>query len=175
VSGKRGSTSARTSGSQSGHERRQGRVGVILVFGVVLFVIVSVVVGAISNLQGKEVAAVTAPLQYADRIDVVYFHRTERCDSCMWAGQTSRKTVESYFAGDLASGRVTFQEVDMQKPENRTLAAKYGASGSSLFLNYLSHGKDNIVEAQQTYAYVGNEARFTGLLRSMISSGLGKS
>ena len=84
----------------------------------------------------------------------------------------SRKTVESYFAGELASGRVTFQEVDVQKPENRALAYKFKASGSQLFLNFVSGGTERIVEAQYVYPYVGNEARFTGLLRSVISSGL---
>lgn len=110
-----------------------------------------------------------------DRIEVVYFHRTERCDSCQWAGQMSRKTVESYFATELASGRVTFQEVDVQKPENRVLALKFKASGSQLFVNYVSDGKDQIVEAQQAYPFIGYESRFSSALRTLISSGLGAS
>lgn len=146
----------------------------MLAFGVAVAVLALIVVAVFSNSQPQGAAAATAPIQNADRIDVVYFHRTERCDSCLWAGQMSRKTVESYFAAELASGRVTFQEVDVQKPENRALAYKFRASGSQLFLNYVGGGKDNIVEARQTYPFVGNEARFTGLLRSMIAAGLGQ-
>ena len=161
--------------SRGKHTQRSGGAGRILAFGAVVAVLALIVVAMIGNSQGQEVAAGAAPVENADRIDVVYFHRTERCDSCLWAGQTSRKTVESYFASELASGKVTFREVDVQKPVNRALALKYGASGSSLFIDYVSQGKDNIVEAQQTYPYVGNEARFTGLLRGMIAAGLGKS
>ena len=162
-------------GSRGERGQRPGGAGRMLVFGVVVAILVLIVVGLFNNSQPKDALAGSVPVRSADRIDVVYFHRTERCDSCIWAGQMSRKTVESYFAAELASGRVTFREVDVQKPENSALAAKYGASGSSLFLDYVSQGKDNIVEAQQTYPYVGNEARFTGALRTMIAAGLGKS
>jgi hypothetical protein len=175
VSGIRGGDNARKIESQPERERRRSGVGRILVFGVVLFVLAITVVGVFSNSQRQVVAGATAPIQNADCIDVIYFHRTERCASCLWAGQMSRKTVESYFAGELANGRVTFQEVDVQKPENRTLAYKFRASGSQLFLNFVSGGKEHIVEAQYVYPYVGNEAKFTGQLRSAISSGLGGS
>ncbi len=175
MSRKSGGDDARWVESQLGDKRRKGGVARILVFGVVLFLLAIIVVGVFSNSQDQEVAAATAPVRNADRIDVVYFHRTERCDSCIWAGQTSGNTVAKYFAGELASGRVTFREVDVQKPENMAVTAKYGASGSSLFLDYVSGGKDNIVEAQETYPYVGNEAKFSGILRGMIAAGLGKS
>jgi len=175
VSKKRRAMGPAPSDARRERGQRRGGTGRMLAFGVVVAILALIVVGVFSNSQPEGAAASTAPVSNADRIDVVYFHRTERCDSCIWAGQMSRKTVESYFAAELASGKVTFREVDVQKPENRALALKFGASGSSLFLDYVSQGKDNIVEAQQTYPYVGNETRFTGLLRSMIAAGLGKS
>lgn len=174
VGGKRGETSTRASGSQPEHGRTQGKLAVLLVFGLVLFLSAAFAISAVRSTQSRQVSAAPAPVQNADRIDVVYFHRTERCDSCTWAGQMARKTVVSYFANELSSGRVTFREADVQSFENRMLAAKYRATGSSLFLDYVSQGKDYIVEAAQTYPYVGNETRFTGLLRAMIADGLGK-
>ena len=109
----------------------------------------------------------------AERIDVVYFHRTERCASCQWAGAMTRKTVETYFKDELATGRVTFCEVDVQQKENAALAYQYHATGSSLFLNYVKGGVDNIRQASDTYPYIGDEARFTTLLRNKIAAGLG--
>jgi hypothetical protein len=111
----------------------------------------------------------------ADKIEVIDFHRTVRCDSCVWVGEVSRKTVEFYFKDELASGKVTFQEIDVQKPENAALAKKFKATGSSLYLNYIKDGTDHIVEASRIYPYVGNEAKFVPGLKTMIADGLGAS
>ncbi len=108
----------------------------------------------------------------ADRVEVVYFHRTQRCETCLWAGQATGWTVQTYFADELASGKVTSQETDVQKPENAALAQKYRASGSSLFLNYVKGGQDHIVQAYDTYPYVGNLDRYSERLREKIASGL---
>jgi hypothetical protein len=109
----------------------------------------------------------------ADRVDVVYFHRTERCQSCLWTGEAISWTMKTYFAAELASGKVTYQEFDVQKPENSELAGKFRATGSSLFLNFVKSGQDNIVQASDTYPYIGNSQRFSERLRSRIATGLG--
>lgn len=108
----------------------------------------------------------------ADRVDVVYFHRTERCQTCLWTGEAVAWTVKTYFADELASGKVTHQEVDVQKSENAALVQKYRATGSSLFLNFVKDGKDNIVQASDVYPYVGNTERFAEKLRSRIAGAL---
>lgn len=108
----------------------------------------------------------------ADRVDVVYFHRTERCQSCLWTGEAVDWTVKTYFADELARGKVTHQEVDVQKPENAAIAQRFRATGSSLFLNFVKDGQDNIVQASDVYPYVGNTERFAEKLRSRIAGGL---
>jgi hypothetical protein len=156
--------------------QREGRKARFAFIGVVVLLLVGIVVALFNASQpaGPATAAVV-PVSSADRIEVVYFHRTERCASCLWVEQVARKVVEGSFAPQLASGEVTYREVDVQKPENRAMAAKYRAGGSQLFVNYIKDGRDGIVEAYQTYPFVGNEARFSELLRSMIASGLGQS
>jgi len=161
-----GASSKRTAKSKTDSLYRR-----ILVAAVALIVLLIVVTLAWPSATTQSTGA-SAPVVSADRVDVVYFHRTERCASCLWAGQTSRQTVETYFRDKLVSGRVTFQEIDVQKPENAALARKYRASGSSLFLNYVKDGQDHIVEAVETYPYVGNEVRFSGLLVAKIRAGL---
>ena len=136
-------------------------------------ILVAAIAFAWPSEQPAPAGARTAAVANADRIDVVYFHRTERCDSCQWAGAMSRKTVETYFQAELASGRVIFREVDVQQKENAALAYQYRASGSSLFLNYIKDGVDHIRQASDTYPYIGDEARFSERLRTAITAGLG--
>jgi hypothetical protein len=162
----------------AGRERgqREGRTARFAFIGVAVLLLMGIVV-ALSNASQPvtPAAAGSAPVSNADRIDVVYFHRTERCAACLWVEQMSRKVVESSFAPQLASGKVTYREVDVQKPENRAMAAKYRAGGSQLFINYVKDGQNSIAEAYQTYPFVGNEAMFSSLLREMVASGLGES
>ncbi|MHB1134194.1 MAG: nitrophenyl compound nitroreductase subunit ArsF family protein [Chloroflexota bacterium] len=158
-------------GGSGGAPRRSSRTWFYALGGlVVLFVAIT---AAWPSAQ-PEPQSVQAPITGAERIDVVYFHRTERCVSCQWAGDITRKTVETYFKADLASGRLTFREVDVQQKTNAALASKYRAGGSALYLNYVKNGVDNIRQASDTYPYIGNEARFTALLRAKIAAGLGQ-
>jgi hypothetical protein len=176
VSKKRRATApdAESAGVERG--QREGQAARAAFIGVVVLLLVGIVVALFSASQPVSPAtAGIAPVSNADRIEVVYFHRTERCAACLWVEQVARKVVESSFAPQIASRKVTYREVDVQKPENRAMAAKYRAGGSQLFVNYIKDGRDGIVEAYQTYPFVGNEARFSELLRSMIASGFGQS
>jgi len=155
-------------------ERLLGGLGwgaVIFVAGAVLLVFV--IGNALISAAAKPSDTAVQPVAGAERVDVVYFHRTERCASCQWAGDTTQKTVEANFQAELASGRVTFREIDVQKPENSALTRQYRAAGSSLFLNYVKDGRDHIIEASDTYTDIGNEARFASLLVAKIKAGLG--
>ncbi len=114
-----------------------------------------------STLAGGSSVINSATSAQADRVEVVYFHRTQRCETCLWSGQAARWTVSTYFADELSSGKVTFQEVDVQKPENAPLANRFRATGSSLFLNYEKDDQDHIVQAADTYPYAGNLERYS--------------
>lgn len=137
-----------------------------------IFLVASIALGCSSEPTTPS-AGGGMPVGEADRVEVVCFHRTQHCAACLWAAQVSRLTVETYFRDELASGRVTFREVDVQRPENASLVRKYRASGSSLFVNYIKNGVDYIQEATGTYPFVGNQARFAGTLRAKIEAGLG--
>jgi hypothetical protein len=175
VSEKRRARAPEAEGARAERGRREGRAARVIFAGVVVLIAAGIAFGLFNASQPAAPAtAGSAPVSNAERIEVVYFHRTERCASCLWVEQMSRKVVESAFAPQLASGKVTYREVDVQKPENRAMAAKYRAGGSQLFVNYVKDGRDSIVEARQTYPFVGNETRFSDALRTIIGAGLGE-
>ncbi|MHB1415519.1 MAG: nitrophenyl compound nitroreductase subunit ArsF family protein [Chloroflexota bacterium] len=164
---------AQQSAAQAGRGQPTGRRGPGRgVFYAVAGVLILFVAIALAWPSEEPAGAQAAPVTNAERIDVVYFHRTERCQSCLWAGEMTRKTVETYFKDELASGRVTFREVDVQQSENAVLARQYGAAYSSLFINYTKDGHDHIVHANDAYPYIGDEARFSAVLRAKIAAGL---
>jgi len=108
----------------------------------------------------------------ADRVDVVYFHRTQQCYSCRYAEEWTRYTVETYFADELASGKLTFQSIDVQDEANADIVEKYGAYGSQLFINIVKDGTDHIEQVTDIWYVLGNDEAFVEIVKSKIEESL---
>lgn len=77
------------------------------------------------------VAAVLAP---ADRVVAIYFHRTQRCPTCLKMGAYSEEAVKSRFVKQLKDGTVRFYYVDFQDKRNAVLTKNYRISGPTLIV-----------------------------------------
>jgi len=108
----------------------------------------------------------------ADRVDVVYFHRTVRCYSCQYAEAGTNYTVETYFADEMASGKLTFQSVDVQDEANADIIEKYGAYGSQLFINTVKDGTDHIEQVTDIWYVLGDDEAFVEVVKSKIEESL---
>jgi hypothetical protein len=107
----------------------------------------------------------------ADRVDVVYFHRTVRCSTCLRAEELTRYTLNTYFADELASKKVVFQSVDVEDPANADIVAKYNnASYLTLCINTVTNGTENIEEVTDIW-YVGDE-EFVDILKNEVEESL---
>ena len=108
----------------------------------------------------------------ADRVEVVYFHRTQRCPRCIHAEESINYTVETYFADELASGKVTFQVLNVQDEENAAIVNKYRAYTSSLFINTIRDGTDHIEEVTYIWLLLDDHEAFVEAVRSKIEKSL---
>ncbi len=108
----------------------------------------------------------------ADRVDVVYFHRTQQCYSCRYAEEGTRYTVETYFGDELANGKVTFQSIDVQDEANTEIINKYGAYTSSLFINTIKDSSDHIEQVTDIWLVIGDDDAFVEVVKSKIEKSL---
>jgi len=108
----------------------------------------------------------------ADKVEVVYFHRTRRCYSCTYVEEGTRYTVETYFKDELASGKVVFKVLNVEDEENAAIVKKYGAFTSSLFINTIKDSTDHIKEATDIYFLIGHDEAFVEALKSKIEKSL---
>ena len=108
----------------------------------------------------------------ADRVDVVYFHRTQRCYSCRYMEAAANYTVQTYFKDELASGKLTFQVFNVEDEANADIVAKYQSSYLSLYINTMKDGTDHIELVTDLYPLIGNDEAFIETLKSNIEKSL---
>ena len=107
-----------------------------------------------------------------ERVDVVYFHRTNRCHSCIYAEEQTLYTLETYFNEELNSGKLTFTSVDVQDESNIAVIEKYGAYTSQLFINTVMGDTEHIEHVAEIWQLIGNDDAFTLLIKNKITNAL---
>ena len=80
------------------------------------------------------------PLQ---TLEVLYFHATRRCPTCLAIEENTRKTLNTWFADQLKKGTVKLTVVDVDDEKNKALAEKYEATGSALFITKTTTDKES--------------------------------
>ena len=142
-------------------------VGLVIGLGTLIVLVV------ISSIFPKS-SEVVANNQKADKVEVFLFHATKRCITCITIGKLAGETVNEYFQPELRNGQIKFREINTDLSENKDLARKFQASGSSLFINAIINGKDNITEDTKVWRLVSDKAQFKNYLKDKIDNLLGR-
>ena len=107
-----------------------------------------------------------------DRVDVVYFHRTNRCRSCLYAEEQTRYTLETYFKDELSSGKLTFASINFQDAGNAAIVEKYGAYASQLFINTVIGDTERIEHVTEIWQLIGDDEAFCQVVKNKIEKAL---
>lgn len=109
-----------------------------------------------------------------NRVDVIYFHPTQRCVTCWCFEQHVNSVMDKYFQDAISSGKLTYKVLNLQEPGNAAIATKYGAVGSQLFVNVIIKGVDNIEDIQSIWNWkCANDPRgFELKVSDVIEKGL---
>ena len=147
-------------------------IGLLITFGIIIVLWVV----SLGSPKSKTVSVVQnqPQKQSADKVEVFLFHTTRRCATCIAIGQLAGETVNEYFQPELRDGKIEFREINIDLPENKELAQKFQASGSSLFINVISNGENNITEDVNVWRLTQNEVQFKSYLKDKINNLLGK-
>jgi len=93
-------------------------------------------------------------------IEVFDFHTTNRCVTCKSIESNTKYTLDTYFADEVKSGKITFSVVNIDEKENEKLAEKFEASGTSLFLNVIKNGKEKQINLTE-FAFMNGKKQET--------------
>ena len=81
----------------------------------IVSVLLAFVAVTVLALLAQLVLAADAP---AERVVAMYFHRTQRCPTCLKMGSYSEEAVKTAFAEQLKDGKVEFHYIDFQDAKN---------------------------------------------------------
>lgn len=129
---------------------------------------------AIVNNTTASIPVASATEEVSNRVDVVYFHATQRCVTCLCFEEHINTVMETYFQDDIKSGKLTYQVLDVQKPASKDMAMRYGAVGSQLFINVVKGGTDSITDIQEIWYWNcrTDAAGFEQKVKETIEEGL---
>jgi thiol-disulfide isomerase/thioredoxin len=94
-----------------------------------------------ANDKTADKAASEAAPTPADRVVVMYFHRTQRCPTCRKMGSYSEESVKEKFAESMKEGKVEFHFIDFQDKKNEALTKGYKVSGPTLIVARVAENK----------------------------------
>jgi len=162
------------------------KIGTYLLYGGALFFAIALVYISVSPDKKTESASSGSSVQEkssqkteiqetkpAEKVQIYEFHSTNRCYSCITMGQYIKATVEESFQPELKSGKLEFREINVDLPENKAVATKFQAAGTSLFINAIIDGQDNIQEEAQAWRLLGDQKALSDYLSKKLKGMLG--
>ena len=122
-----------------------------------------------AQIQKSEAATTTS------KIEVIDFHSTHRCMTCNAIQSSTEYTLDTYFDKEVKEGVITFQVINVDEEENYKVAEKFEASGTALFLNVISNGKETQINLTD-FAFLNgtNQEEFSKELKDTIEKELMK-
>lgn len=155
-----------------------------IIIGIIVLALAGVVVAAAKNngQQPNENIVSETPNKTqtqsvknsADKIEVMHFHATHQCWSCITVGEYALKTIKEKFPEEYKNGIIIFRDINGELPENKDIVMKYQARGSSLFVNAITDNQDNIEEDIKVWRLITNETQFIDYFENKLKNLLGK-
>ena len=111
----------------------------------------------------------------ADRVVAIYFHRTQRCPTCIKMGGYSEEAVNKGFAKQIKEGKVKFHHIDFQDKKNAALAKGYKITGPALVVVKVKENKvKEYKDLKDIWTKVSKKPEFIKYVRENVEAYLKK-
>lgn len=108
-----------------------------------------------------------------NRVEVIDFYGTHRCITCKAIESNAKYTVNTYFKKEQQNGTVVFKAINVDDKANYTIAEKFEATGTALFLNIIKNGKETHIDLTDFGFSNGREQEsFSKQLKSKVEEAL---
>lgn len=76
------------------------------------------------------------------QIDIYYFHRAERCATCLSIEENTLATLDEYFADEMKDGTISIISINYEGDEETEIIEKFEAEDPALYLVKVKKGKE---------------------------------
>lgn len=97
-----------------------------------LFMILGVVVATSCNAQSDSKNQTKYTTE--GKVEVYYFHFTGRCVTCKTVEAEAKTNVETIYAEQFKSGKISFQAINLDDESSKAIAEKLGVTGQTLLI-----------------------------------------
>ena len=107
-----------------------------------------------------------------EKLEIYHFHKTNQCYSCKTVGAYAEETINIYFKDELDKGIIIFDHINIDLLENKDLAVKYGATGSSLWIGTYKNKQFNAEQNTNVWYKIKNKEDYMIYLKNIIEQKL---
>ena len=112
------------------------------------------------------------PSVLPDRVNIVYFHRTNQCHCMQVIEDNISQTVTSNFQKELDTGKLTFTSIASDDWANGAMVAKYNTGLFGLFITIIKDDTENIVPVGEIWTMTGDEAKYKEYVKNIVAKSL---
>ncbi len=94
-----------------------------------------------SLARADEPAKKTPPASAPTYVMACYFHRTQRCPTCLRISAYIEDSIKERFVKEVKDGKVKMAMVDFQNPDNAKFTEAYQIQGPTLVILNVKDGK----------------------------------
>lgn len=110
----------------------------------------------VKNVSQKTTLQISTTLpKNADKIQIIHFHPTKQCISCINLGKFTKAILEK-----VNSNKIVFTSIDIGSPQNFKMAADYKVTDSALYFVITKNNQEFKEEDTTVWRYVLNETEF---------------
>lgn len=107
-----------------------------------------------------------------EKVELYHFYGENRCTSCVMLGVLTENAVNARYAEDLGSGRLVFDHINIDVPENRETVVRYGPTGSSLWIGVHDENGFYAEELLAPWYMLGDEQKFSAYIGAVLDQQL---
>lgn len=144
-------------------------------FNLIFAIVTSLILSSCSGKAQNNPSETGILVEGTNRIEILDFHNEHRCVSCVSIENYIKETLQTQFAKEMESGKITFTLINADDPKNEALVKKYMAYGSTIILNVISDGKETPDDITQfAFLEVENKEKFINEFKAKIANHLTK-
>jgi len=167
------------------HDRLRGIIAAILLLGIAAMTVfsagctsdggepVNVTTSTPTNEPANTLETeVTYTGSNVETVEIYHFHGDRSCTSCVVLGNLAEETVTEWYAPELESGRLVFDHINYEAPENSDLVEQYRPTGSSLWIGIHDENGFYAQELVTPWYMLGDKDAYSQYLRAVLEQQL---